>query len=73
MNDKCFDNFYVMKKHGELVLLGCKEKIVGTLTIPEGINKISECAFTSLGYRDKVQINKIIFPHSLKKNSKIKF
>ena len=73
MNDNRFDNFFVTKERGELVIIGYKKKIVGTLTIPEGINKISECAFTSLRNHDKGKINKIIFPHSLRRIPKLNF
>lgn len=73
MNNTLYDDFFVKKERGETVLFGCKKDVLGTLVIPEGITKIAPCSFVSGINNIKPDVNKIIFPKTLKKIPKLNF
>ncbi len=73
MNNNLYDDFFVKKERGETVLFGCKGDISGTLVIPEGITKIAPCSFVSGINNTKPDVNKIIFPKTLKKIPNLNF
>lgn len=61
------DNFIIEKDHSDYVLKKYIGNIHGTLEIPEGVTRISSFAFGPSWTNNYPEINKIIFPRTLKR------